>query len=205
MPHRTPCTYSAHDRARRFLTHRTPCIACANDRADKRCTPCTSSEASPRARTGRSASGLSAASCPLVSNSSSGTSAFVGGALFRFVPFVVNSSLRFSSTLAPSISGTAILTLGRHTVVVILPSRPHKVPSIRKLTTSIRKLASVPTHRALRFHRRLGSAGFTRDSSSATDTAVQDRRSPPVDPPRAVLVSRSTFPKRPLVGSEVRT
>ena len=50
-----------------------------------------------------------------------------------------------------------------------------------------------------------GVAGFTRDSSSATDTAVQDRRSPPVDPPRAVLVSQSTFPKRPLVGSEVRT
>jgi len=48
---------------------------------------------------------------------------FVGGALFRFVPFVVNSSLRFSSTLAPSISGTAILTRGRHTVVVIIPSR----------------------------------------------------------------------------------
>jgi hypothetical protein len=58
-----------------------------------------------------------------VSNSSSGTSAFVGGALFRFVPFVVDSSLRFSSTLAPSISGTAILTLGRHTVVVILSPR----------------------------------------------------------------------------------
>ena len=50
-----------------------------------------------------------------------------------------------------------------------------------------------------------GVAGFTRDSSSATDTAVQDSRSPPVDPPRAVLASRSTFPKRPLVGSEVRT
>jgi hypothetical protein len=48
------------------------------------------------------------------------------GAIFRFVPLVVNSSLRFSSTSAPSISGTAILTRGRHTVVVIPPSRPVK-------------------------------------------------------------------------------
>jgi len=47
---------------------------------------------------------------------------FVGGALFRFLPFVVDSSLRFSSASAPSIPGTAILTFGRHTVV-ILPSR----------------------------------------------------------------------------------
>ena len=50
-----------------------------------------------------------------------------------------------------------------------------------------------------------GVAGFTRDSSSTTGAAVQDRRSSPIDPPRAVLASRSTFPKRPLVGSEVRT
>jgi hypothetical protein len=55
---------------------------------------------------------------------------FVLGALFRFVPFVVDSSLRFSSTLAPSISGTGILTFGRHTVVVILLRAPLKVPSI---------------------------------------------------------------------------
>ena len=51
MTHRTPCTSSVHDRARIFLTHRTPCTESADDRADKHCTPCTSSEASPRART----------------------------------------------------------------------------------------------------------------------------------------------------------
>jgi hypothetical protein len=132
---------------------------------------------------------------------------FVGGALFRFVAFVVDASLRCSSTLAPSISGTAILTLGRHTVVVILPSRPHKVPSIRKTykynVYPKTGIGSHPQSPALSLA--TGVAGFTRDSSSATDTAVQDRRSPPVDPPRAVLASRSTFPKRPLVGSEVRT
>ncbi|MDA9081140.1 hypothetical protein N9M16_06945 [Candidatus Dependentiae bacterium] len=45
---------------------------------------------------------------------------FVGGALFRFVPFVFNSSLRFSSTSAPSMFGTAIVTFGRHIVVIPL-------------------------------------------------------------------------------------
>jgi hypothetical protein len=44
----------------------------------------------------------------------------VVGALFRFVPFVVNSSLRFSSTSAHSMFGTGILTFGRHTVVIPL-------------------------------------------------------------------------------------
>ena len=50
MPHRTPCTDCAHDRARRMMTHRTPCTDGANARADTRCTPCTSSASSPRAR-----------------------------------------------------------------------------------------------------------------------------------------------------------
>jgi hypothetical protein len=45
---------------------------------------------------------------------------FVGGALFRFVPFVVDSYLRFSSTSAHSMFGTGILTFGRHTVVIPL-------------------------------------------------------------------------------------
>jgi hypothetical protein len=44
----------------------------------------------------------------------------VGGALFRFVLFVVDSSPRFSSTSAPSMFGTGILTFGRHTVVIPL-------------------------------------------------------------------------------------
>jgi hypothetical protein len=54
------------------------------------------------------------------------------GAYFRFVPFLVDSSLRFSSTSAPSISGTGILTRGRHTVV-IPPSRPVKCERTRSL------------------------------------------------------------------------
>ena len=33
MPHRTPCTECAHDRARIFVTHRIPCIDSADDRA----------------------------------------------------------------------------------------------------------------------------------------------------------------------------
>ena len=35
MPHRTPCTDSAHDRARRLMPHRTPCIDGAHDRAHR--------------------------------------------------------------------------------------------------------------------------------------------------------------------------
>ena len=64
IPHRTPCTESAHDRARRLIHHRTPCNKSDDDHADTHCTPCTSTEVSPRARTARSASGLSSASCP---------------------------------------------------------------------------------------------------------------------------------------------
>jgi hypothetical protein len=63
-PHRTPCILSADDRAHRFVTHRTPCNDGANDRADKRCTPCSSSGTSPRARMAPSCKELSSASCP---------------------------------------------------------------------------------------------------------------------------------------------
>ena len=61
---RTPCTQSADYRARRFQTHRNPCSICAYDRADKRCTPCTSTGTSPRARMAPSCKGLSSASRP---------------------------------------------------------------------------------------------------------------------------------------------
>ena len=64
MPHRTLCSESAHDRARRLMHHRTPCTYGANDRADKRCTPCTPSASSPRARMAPLWEGLSSASCP---------------------------------------------------------------------------------------------------------------------------------------------
>ena len=66
-PHHTPCTYLADVRAHRLMSHRTPCIDGADDRADKRCTPCTPSDASPRARTApwdTLLEGLSSASCP---------------------------------------------------------------------------------------------------------------------------------------------
>jgi hypothetical protein len=52
MPHRTPCTESADDRARIFVTRRTPCIESADDRArilNHHRTPCTES-ADDRAR-----------------------------------------------------------------------------------------------------------------------------------------------------------
>ena len=64
IPHRTPCTESADDRARRLMPHRTPCTVDADDRADKRCTPCTASATSPRARMAPLCKGLSSASCP---------------------------------------------------------------------------------------------------------------------------------------------
>ena len=64
MPHRTPCTEGADDRARIFVNHRTPCTQSADDgRADKRCTPCSSSGTSPRARMAPLSEGLSSASC----------------------------------------------------------------------------------------------------------------------------------------------
>ena len=43
---------------------------------------------------------------------------FVGGALFRFVPFLVESSLDVSVFSASPTSGTSILTRGRQTVVI---------------------------------------------------------------------------------------
>jgi hypothetical protein len=43
---------------------------------------------------------------------------FVGGALFRFVPFVVDSSLDVSVFSASPTFGTSILTLGLQTVVI---------------------------------------------------------------------------------------
>ena len=55
---------SANDRARIFLTHRTPCIDSADGRADTHYMPCTSSDASPHARTALLWEGLSSASCP---------------------------------------------------------------------------------------------------------------------------------------------
>ena len=48
------------------------------------------------------------------------------------MPFLVDSSLRFSSASAPSISGTAILTRGRHTVVI--PSAPLEVSLTRNIS-----------------------------------------------------------------------
>jgi hypothetical protein len=53
---------------------------------------------------------------------------FVGGALFRFVPFVVDSSLDVSVFSASPTFGTAILTLGLQTVVI--PIREVGAPSV---------------------------------------------------------------------------
>ena len=205
MPHRTPCTYSAHDRARRFLIHRTPCIACANDRADKRCTPCTSIEASPRARTGRSASGLSAASC----RSSSATPPPVPQPLWEGPSFascpssstLLSASRRHWHRRYPELQSSPSDATPSSSSFLRAPTKCRRSENLQRLSENWHRFP--PQSPAL--SQATGVAGFTRDSSSATGTAVQDRRSPPVDPPRAVLVSRSTFPKRPLVGSEVRT
>ena len=45
------------------------------------------------------------------------------GAYFRFVPFLVNSSLRVSLSSTSPTSGTSILTFGLQIVVVIPPAR----------------------------------------------------------------------------------
>jgi selenoprotein S len=70
---------------------------------------------------------------------------FVGGALFRFVPFLVDSSLDVSVFSASPTFGTAILTLGLQTVVIpirevgaprseIFREPTLVIPSILKLT-----------------------------------------------------------------------
>ena len=75
------CTESAYDRARQNVLMpvgrtRTPCIQSADARADKRCTPCSSTDTSPRARTAPPRPGIR------------------GLFAFRFVPFFVTSSPR---------------------------------------------------------------------------------------------------------------
>ena len=58
------------------------------------------------------------------------------------MPFVVDSSPRFSSTSTPSIPGTGILTLGRQTVVIIPPRAPPKCRSQNTSNlTSVRSAA----------------------------------------------------------------
>ena len=55
---------------------------------------------------------------------------FVGGALFRFLPFLVDSSLHVSVFSASPTSGTAILTLGLQ-IVVVIPSARSARPEVR--------------------------------------------------------------------------
>jgi hypothetical protein len=187
------------------MHHRTPCIWSANDRADKRCTPCTSSGASPRARTGRSASGLSAASCP----SSSATPPPVPQPLWEGPS---SASCPSSSTLLsasrrhwhrryPELESSPSDATPSSSSFLRAPTKCRRSENLQRLSENWHRFP--PQSPAL--SQATGVAGFTRDSSSTTGAAVQDRRSSPVDPPRAVLVSQSTFPKRPLVGSEVRT
>ena len=186
-----------YDRARRFLIHRTPCIACADDRADKRA---TAPWATP-ARTPVPRSALRAPRQQL---------------LLRYLSLCGRGPLplralrrRLFSPLLVDIGTVDIRNCNPH------PRTPHRrrhpsfappQSAVDQKTYNVYPKTGIGSHpQSPALSQATGVAGFTRDSSSATDTAVQDRRSPPVDPPRAVLVSRSTFPKRPLVGSEVRT
>ena len=75
------------------------------------------------------------------------------GAIFRFVPLVVNSSLDVAVLSASPTSGTAILTFGLQTVVI--PSAPLEVSLTRNISLGhlnfIRQISSTfPTTRARR-------------------------------------------------------
>ena len=94
-PHRTPCTQSADDRAHRMQTHRTPYMKSAHDRARRLHDPPHSLHRARRRPCGQALHTLHAER--YFTPCSHGP--FVGGALFRFVPFVVDSSLRFSSDI----------------------------------------------------------------------------------------------------------
>ena len=56
----------------------------------------------------------------------------MGGAIFRFVPFLVNSSLDVSVFSTSPTFGTAILTFGLQTVVI--PSAPIEVSLTRNIS-----------------------------------------------------------------------
>ena len=120
MPHRTPCTVCADDRARRLMPHRTPCSIGAHDRADKRCTPCTPSDASPRARRAPLWEGLSSASCP-----SSST--------------LLSASRRHWHRRYPELQSSRVAATPSSPSFL---RAPHRVPSIRK-----REIGRVPTSR----------------------------------------------------------
>ena len=110
--------------------HRTPCTENADGRADKHRTPCTSRGTSPRART--------APKC--------------FGALFRFVPFLVNSSLDVSVFSTSPTSGTSILTRGRETVVIIASRTPapHEVTRPRSASGASGRSPSALAERRVR-------------------------------------------------------
>ena len=108
-PHRTPCTESAGDRARRMSPHRTPCTESAGDRADKRCTPLYFDRCFTPCSHGP----------------------FVGGALFRFVPFFVASSPSLSVSSTSPYSLRVTLTFGRQIVVDTSASGARPPPSSR--------------------------------------------------------------------------
>ena len=120
MPHRTPCTESADDRARRFLPTALLARMALDDRADKRCTPCSSSDASPRARRAPLWEGLSSASCP-----SSST--------------LLSASRRHWHRRYPELQSSRVAATPSSPSFL---RAPHKVPSIRK-----REIGRVPTSR----------------------------------------------------------
>ena len=164
------------------MHHRTPCTDGANDRADKRCTPCSSSASSPRVRMAPLCEGLSSASCP-----SSST--------------LLSASRRHWHRRYPELESSPSDATPSSSSFLRAPTKCRRSENLQRLSENWHRFP--PQSPAL--SQATGVAGFTRDSSSTTGAAVQDRRSSPIDPPRAVLASRSTFPKRPLVGSEVRT
>ena len=139
-PHRTPCIESADDRARIFLypphslhlERRRPCSQIdppPHSLQSERSRPCSQINDPPHSlhRVRRRPCGQAPAHLAVraVLHPVLARPVVPREHLFRFVPFLVDSSLRFSSASAPSISGTGILTRGRHTVV-IPPSRPVK-------------------------------------------------------------------------------
>ena len=125
MHHRTLCIFCAHDRARIFLPHRTHCTHSVDDRADKRCTPCTASASSPRARMAPLWEGLSSASCP-----SSST--------------LLSASRRHWYRRYPELQSSRVAAIPSSSSFL---RAPHKVPSIRKRAQNLLALFYAAMHR----------------------------------------------------------
>ena len=102
---------------------------------------------------------------------------FVGGALFRFVAFVVDSSLDVSVFSASPAFGTGILTLGLQTVVI--PIREVGAPTVcrGKINRALEKISPDRPQRGDRIRATAGPLQVARQGSVDGEAHVARVRS----------------------------